>query len=248
MTQHSIRLYEKEHPLKITTEIVNIIEETIKIVTNGKPNMVNSIGLVFLETIFHPQGGGQPSDKGKVNNLDLLIVREDKLKLNESGLPTIYHFLDFSQAKNQFKIGQTVEIKINEGFRLQCQRSHSAGHIIADILEYESQFTEYQSKTIQGNHFPGSEYIKMLMTKQPDDVNQFQQEINSFLNKLILADLPVFSCVENGRRHIKIGKFIRMCGGTHVTSSKEIKRCEVTKIRFSKNKEGQIESTIFYCC
>src|SRR6185437_738522 len=105
--QHSIRLFEKNHLFNLTTQIINCSEQQVKVVIDGKPIMINAIGLTLAETIFHPQGGGQPADKGNINDLPLLTVKEDKTQLNEQGLPTIFHVFDSAIVDiNQFKVGQ----------------------------------------------------------------------------------------------------------------------------------------------
>lgn len=247
---HSIRLFENEHHLTASTQIINIVEQPLKIVTHGQPSMINAIGLVLAETIFHPQGGGQPSDQGTVNDSPMLTVREDRTQLNKQGSPTIYHYLDVTRIdSHKFKIGQKIEITVDAEFRAKCQRSHSAGHLIADALELNSQFKIYQPKATHGNHFPGSEYIKVVMASQPNNQEQFCQQINDCLDQLINDNLPVALIHQNNNpRHIEIGNSARMCGGTHVKFSKEAAGCKVTKIKFSKNKEGQIAATVFYQC
>jgi len=248
--QHSIRTFEKDHSFNISTKIISLSEQQVKIVIDGKPNMINAIGLVLEETIFHPQGGGQPSDKGSIDGSSVLTVREDKTQLNENGSPTIFHFFDTSVIDcSQFKIGNIVELKVDESYRLQCMRSHSTGHLIADVLELNPKFSAYQAKASHGNHFPGSEYIKVILNDQPENLENFCEEINSGLNELIQQDLAVSIVSKSSEaRHIQIGSSKRMCGGTHLKSSRDAEGCKTTKIRCSKNKDGQIEATIFYSC
>jgi len=245
---HSIRLFEKNHSLNLTTKIIDRIEQQIKIIVEGKPNMIDAIGLVFAETIFHPQGGGQPADKGTIDGFSVLTVREDKTKLSSQGLPTIFHYLDAKTITfEQFKIDQQIKVSVDKSYRNQCMRSHSAGHLIADALEFNPEFSKYQAKATHGNHFPNSEYIKVLLEVEPENSDDFRQLLNRFLAQLIQENLPVtVSSQDNELRHIKIGNSARMCGGTHVESSKDINTCNVTKIRSTKNKEGQIEATVFY--
>jgi len=206
--QHSIRLFEKNHLFNLTTQIINCSEQQVKVVIDGKPIMINAIGLTLAETIFHPQGGGQPADKGNINDLPLLTVKEDKTQLNEQGLPTIFHVFDSAIVDiNQFKVGQEVHIQVDESYRKQCMRSHTAGHLIADALELNPTFYPYKAKAIQGNHFPGSEYIKVILDVQPDNLDIFCEELNQALNELIFQTLPISITTNNNEpRHISIGK------------------------------------------
>jgi len=246
--QHSIRLYEQKRILQLTTQIVELSEQTVKIIQNGKPVILNAIGLVFAETIFHPQGGGQPSDKGTINSQTVIMVNEDKSQplLQKK----IYHFLDLNQVNTEkYSIGQKVQLEVNSDYRYQCERSHSAGHLIADILELDDKFTSYQAKATRGHHFPGEEYIKVTVNTIPTDIPILIKQINESLHELINKNLPTsINYHEDGVRHIKFGNSERMCGGTHVKSTKELLACEVTKIKMSKNSNGTDELTIFYRC
>ncbi|TAK77182.1 MAG: hypothetical protein EPO11_02940 [Gammaproteobacteria bacterium] len=106
----------------------------------------------------------------------------------------------------------------------------------------------YSAKANHGHHFPGEEYIKVEFRTQPNDQQQFCNDINNCITQLIQDDLPVsFFANNHGIRHIQIGSSARMCGGTHVSSTRELVGCQVTKAKFSL-KNGKIEATIFYSC
>ncbi len=248
MTTHSKRLYEQEDLFNLETKITGIFEQSVKIVIDGKPNQVNALGLIFSETIFHPQGGGQPADKGTINGIPALTVKEDKTEAREDLCFPIVHFLDLNQLGTQkLSIGQSVKLHVDPDFRKQCERSHSAGHLIADILELEEKFAPYQAKATQGHHFPGTEYVKIIMNSIPENLELFKEDLNQYLENKIQENLPVsMARAENKLRHIQIGSSPRMCGGTHVKSTKEINHCQILKIKESKNKESQLELTIFY--
>lgn len=248
MKMHSARLFEKDDISTLTASIVNIIEQPVKLVRDEKPVIENLLGIVLSETIFHPQGGGQPSDKGQLNGLELVIVRENKNELSEQGLPTIYHFIDPKTiALFQPEIQQNVALALDVKFRKQCARSHSAGHLIADVIEHDSQFSSLQAQSTQGHHFPGSEYIKALVATQPYNLEELCHQLNmSIANFITTNNLLVTHFYQNSIRHIKIGDSARMCGGTHVKAIHELEGIKVTKIRTRPGIEGKTELTIFY--
>jgi alanyl-tRNA synthetase len=248
MQTHSVRLFEKDNISTLTTSIVSIIEQQVKIVRDGKPLIDNLLGIVLSETILHPQGGGQPSDKGQLNDLEVVAVRENKDELSEQGLPTIYHFIDpKTTAYFQPTIQQNVELTLDVEFRKQCTRSHTAGHLIADVIEHDPKFSSLQVQSTQGHHFPGSEYIKVLAATQPSNLEELCHQLNMSIANLIAANnLPVTAFHQNGIRYIKIGDFARMCGGTHVKAIYELEGIKVTKARAKSGVEGKTELTIFY--
>lgn len=246
MQTHSKRLFENDDVAVLSTHIVDVVEQPVKLMRDGKPVMVDLLGVVLSETIFHPQGGGQPADKGKLNGFEIIAVRENK---EEQNPPTIYHFLDpQAVTPSQFQPGQTVELELDIEFRKQCARSHSSGHLIADAFEHDQQFSHYHAKSTQGHHFPGSEYIKVLVSTPPDNNETLCQQLNSCIDKLITASLPISNHHEGDVRHIKIGTSSRMCGGTHVKSSSELAGIKVVKIKAKPTSESKTELTVFYNC
>lgn len=167
MQTHPIRLFEKYHVSTLKTHVINVVEQPVKLVRDGKPAIVNLLGVVLAETIFHPQGGGQPSDKGQLNEFEIVTVRESKDESTQN-IPIIYHFLDPQTITlSQLATHQTINMTLDVEFRKQCARSHTAGHLIADVLELDEKFLSFHAKSIQGHHFPGSEYIKVLVTTTP---------------------------------------------------------------------------------
>jgi alanyl-tRNA synthetase len=247
--QHSIRLYENKADLNMTATIINIVEQDIKLVENDKSHVVSAVGVVLDRTIFHPQGGGQPADKGLINTIKVLTVKEDKSQLNEGGSPIIYHYLIKQDVVEQeIMIGKEVKLAVEAAFRKQCKRSHSAGHLIADILELDPKFTAFKNTALQGHHFPGFEYIKVDLGGDITDTEKFIYDINESIADYIIQDLPVVATSNvNGIRYVKMGELARMCGGTHVSSTKEIESCQVNKVRCSV-KDGKRIATLFYSC
>lgn len=246
-SQHSVKIYERSHQLKCEAKIIKLIKQQVKIVQHGKSVFVDAVGLVLDNTIFHPQGGGQPSDRGTIDGIPVLTVREDKMQN-----PTqIYHFFDISENNDYFNVAQVVALDVDGKYRQKCSISHTAGHLLADILEFHPYFTKYNARSTHGHHFPDGEYIKAIIAIDIDNKEQFINSLNQCLSKEIANNLPISCDYYNGIRHIKIGSSNRMCGGTHLTMTGEIISCIVKKIKVSKvNKDGVdvLEATLYYDC
>lgn len=88
-----------------------------KIIEVGKDH------LILDKTIFYPQGGGQPSDKGTIasdsGELHVKSVDYNSGNIKHSG--TI---------KGEFAIGQTVHLSIDWPLRLKHMQWHTAGHLV----------------------------------------------------------------------------------------------------------------------
>lgn len=174
-------------------------------------------------TIFHPQGGGQPSDIGSINDFPLIKVYED---VNSA----IWHVLENPP---EFKTGDEVRLKIEEEPRKLFARLHSAGHLIAHVAEQE--FTGL--KAIQGHHFPNEARVEFIYTTAPD-MSIFKEQLSTALQKVIASNVKVITTFDDNIRKITFGSYAPTpCGGTHVQSLSEI---GAISIRNTKNKDGKI--------
>ena len=168
-------------------------------------------------TIFHPQGGGQPSDRGTVDTVEL-----KKALHTPDG---IVHLL-------VAPVQGTVELSLDSDLRKLHSRLHSAGHIIGlvgDRLGWHAT---------GGNHFPGESRVVF----KPDSLDAIALmdpcEFESEVNRLISLNLDRVISINDGFRTITWGRWQAYpCGGTHVANTSEIGRVRITKI---KTKKGQI--------
>lgn len=253
-TQHSVRLYETLDLSTLHTKVVALKKEVVKVKQGNQFVIIDALGLVLEETILHPQGGGQPADKGYINQIPVVSVKEDKETLSKNNMPTVYHFVDqacLSEKNHHVSPHEEVTLTLDSDTRLTHARFHSAGHLIADIIEQDSIFSDLSGKATAGHHFPNEAYIKIVMDCNIQDRDKFISLLNGCLAEKIKHDLPIFSYHEEGIRHIKIGNFGRKCGGTHVTSTGDIQFCVIKKIKISERAQESgvpFELTIFYTC
>ncbi len=112
----------KDHKKKITITDVKetkpLFYKDIK-TFNAKILKIKNSWVILDQTAFYPESGGQKSDKGFIEDKEVLDVQ----KLDN----IILHKL--SDVKN-LKIGQTVKCKINWKRRKQLMQHHTAAHII----------------------------------------------------------------------------------------------------------------------
>lgn len=189
--------------------------------------------VILDQTIFYPEGGGQPSDRGVLGDAKVEQVR----------------FMDgeiVHQVRGELQPGLKVMAQLDWGWRHKYMKIHTAGHLLHDVM-----MTLYPSLTpIRGSHGKKAflEYNGTLDASQKDTIEQK-------VNETAQQDLPVVTkeasyeeiqqqcqfVPENlprnkSLRMIKIGDFYGMPdGGVHVKSTKEIGTIWIANITTENN-------------
>ncbi|MBI95655.1 hypothetical protein CL656_00685 [bacterium] len=196
-----------------------------KIIQIGEYNELKY--LVLEDTIFYPQGGGQESDKGYIWQGDMKIKVTDVRKHNDQ----VLHFID--EIPNEIDLLKEVTIEIDKENRLLNARLHTAGHLLANILE--SIPTLIPTK---GHQYQSGSYVECL--GDITELNLKLEEIQKVIDQNINDDLKILtqSDLETNHRFVQIQNYSPVgCGGTHVKSLGEIGKLTINKI---KNKKGKI--------
>lgn len=176
------------------------------------------------DTVCHPQGGGQQSDRGTLGGILLAKV------IQRDG--EIFHYL---REPARFEVGQQVKIIIDEAWRKFNSRLHTAGHLKAAIVE--RAFPGLHA--VKGHHFPGEAYVEFEGTTFPP-CSDIEAQLSQAISLAVSEDLPVGIQVDvAGMRRVQIGDFVPSipCGGTHLKSTGPIGR---VKIRGVKVKGGKL--------
>lgn len=189
------------------------------------------------ETIFHPKGGGQPSDEGFIGEAKIAYVHKDFADKNRLDQFEIYHCFEVDQPFH-FKIGDEVDLIVDASVRSLHARLHTAGHVLAEAIN--KCLPELEA--YQGNHYPNNSYVKFKIrdSLQTEDKELIKQKAETEFNNWIHQDLKVTDILEpSGIRNVKVFQNWSPCGGTHVKSLKEIGRMEISDLSINK-KEGTI--------
>lgn len=198
--------------------------------------------ITLNQTIFYPQGGGQPSDQGTMTVGNQVIpIHSVKVVDHE-----VRHYTnqDYSSLS-----GQEVICLVNKETRLLHARLHTAGHLISNIVE--SLYPECCS--IKGHHFPNQCYVEFTSNNALSGdipLELINKEIQKSVEKDLLINIdqvskdklkilcPNFTYSIPYDQHIRvvrIGDFpFSPCGGTHVKSLKELKGLETMKCKIKK--------------
>ena len=230
------------------------LEEANRLLYKAGTNADHAI--VTDETIFHPQGGGQPSDEGTFKNdraeFQVAIARMDAV---ESG--RVLHFGRFSAgSESTFSSGEGISQSIDVEKRLLYSRYHTAGHVLGAAVRHllEKEIPGFDE--LKASHFPDSAACEFLgpidgkwkdgIQKQVDEYIDAKMPIeidywseNEFAKQdleRLVPDKKVFKTVPGGKlRVVKIvGAEVYPCGGTHVDSTQLCGKTTVRKISRSK--------------
>lgn len=143
--------------------------------------------IVTEKTIFHPQGGGQPSDVGSMTSeagvsFDVLAVRMDAVRDGQ-----VLHFGRFISSAASFQVGETVKQAIDADKRLLFSRLHTAGHVLGAAVRHLLEKEVEGFDELKASHFPDSaacEFQGLIEGK-------WKEPIQKKLNEYIAAGMPV---------------------------------------------------------
>ena len=167
-------------------------------------------------TLFHPQGGGQPADRGWIADLAVegVVSRGD----------SVAHIVSQPLPPGE------VTIRIDAESRRFHARLHSAGHVLAQAGEQSGW------QPMKGHHWPGESRIIFAV-----GANGGLPEASALLEKVAAwqaENLPLQVAFADGLRQVGFGDMQSYpCGGTHVASLSELGKIVINQV---KMKKGQI--------
>lgn len=165
--------------------------------------------VVTEKTIFHPQGGGQPSDVGAMtstttnNNtgtiFDVQAVRMDAIHDGQ-----VLHFGRFGNSSDSgsgssgeagaatatatpFAPGDTVEQSIDTAKRLLYSRLHTAGHVLGAAVRQLVEREVPGFDELKASHFPDSAACEFAGLIE----GRWREPIQRRVDELVAARLPV---------------------------------------------------------
>ncbi|MFX1474901.1 MAG: alanyl-tRNA editing protein [Promethearchaeota archaeon] len=195
-------------------------------------------------TIFYPEGGGQPSDKGRI---DSALGSSTVIHVAKQG-NQVYHYLEGPLPSKE----EEVTLKLDWDRRYAHMRNHTAQHLLSRII-----FDKYRARTAGNQVHADASHIDFApATFQSDELPVIEAEANrliqedhlvtiAFIDRAELekemgpdrADLSRLPTSIKRLRMVRIGNFDAYpCAGTHVRSTGELKQLTITK-RKSKGKE-----------
>lgn len=219
-------------------EDFNLLQAPAHIIAINQEN--NRIVIILDQTIFYPQGGGQPYDKGIIENEKGKFLVEEVRFVD--GL--VKHFGTFE--RGSFDVGDSITGIVDEARRTLHSRLHSAGHVV-DMAVTALKLNWIPGK---GYHFPDGPYVEYAGSLEGMDKEKLKAEIEATCNKFIQEDrhtkllfmdksemstvchhVPDYLPEGKPARVVMYGDFGVPCGGTHVNNLAQIKQMIIRKIK-----------------
>jgi Ser-tRNA(Ala) deacylase AlaX len=207
------------------------------------------VALILDQTVFYPQGGGQPSDMGVIKSADGFdTLTVEKVSFN---IGWVQHI---GLMKGQLKVGDEVLLEIDQARRLLNMRLHTSGHLI----DYAAEQAGVKWTPTKAFQFPEGPYVEYDGSEiSPEDKQKLLVEIQKNADNIVNSDLKISAMLTTKEElskycsyipeYIPEGKPVRIvmcegfpaipCGGTHVKSTKEIGKLQVIDI---VSKKGNI--------
>ena len=215
--------------LSWNSRILALLDENFKRVSS----LSSGVGYVLLDkTPLYARSGGQCGDTGFVGKNEVL--------------DTTKHFgLNLAQikVKEPLKVGQSVEVKVNESARLQTRRHHSATHLLhAALRKFLGEHIAQAGSSVEPNRLRFDFSHPKPVTSQ--ELEQIESWVNAQIQKGAKAKTEIMD-IESAKnsgaialfgekygemvRVLTLGESKEFCGGTHVENINEIGSFFITK-------------------
>ena len=186
-------------------------------------------------TCFHPQGGGQPADRGTLKVIDssaafdVAMVKKDTTGVARHDGPS----------EPPFTAGVKVLCEVDGPFRQKNARVHSAGHLI-DVAMTNSGCTLRPTK---GYHFTPGAYVEYDGKLEASARDALLPKLQASLDQLIAQAVPTVVHSLDAQRVVSVGGQECPCGGTHVLDTKQLGSVKVDAVK-TKGKVTRVSYTV----
>lgn len=187
--------------------------------------------LVLKDTIFYPEGGGQPCDKGTIQGVEVIAVQREKER--------IVHI-----TKQPLAPGENVHCEIDWEYRFDLMQNHTGEHIFSGVVK---QLYGYSNVGFHMGEYICADFNGNLTEENIEEVerrvnqaiwtNLCVQEILCSPSETAKYDYRSKIAIEGTTRIISIdGYDMCACCGMHVKNTGEIGICKVINFEKSRNK------------
>lgn len=202
--------------------------------------------VILDRTIFYPEGGGQPSDRGTLDEFEVI-------KAEKKG-DRVEHVLDGGTPE----VGETVHCKLDWGRRYAHMKYHTAQHILSAIV-----LGGYGSKTT-GNQIHSDRGRIDFDVSLGDKTSEVEEKVNSIIDDERSVSIYIMDRDEavekldpqrtridllpdsiKELRIVEIEDLDRTaCAGTHVENTGELGRFTITDTKSKGKDRKRVEFTL----
>jgi alanyl-tRNA synthetase len=193
--------------------------------------------LVLDKTIFHPKGGGQPSDRGRMTSTEFVL--EIKKAIHHQGV-----VIHWGKTLSGTPSTGTVSCELDWGYRYSIMRRHTAAHLLDHCLAKatltrvettdswldEPCYVGYKGNAPDSSHLTRAQDLAQKMIAAGAQVKI--EFLSPEQSKQVLQNAPNFERLPD-LQEIRIvtidGCDPIPCGGTHVSDIKEIRKMSILK-------------------
>jgi len=206
---------------------------------------------VIDQTLFYPEGGGQPADTGTLVSADSMVRVDDVVKAGE----VVLHHISGGVLRR----GERIKGMVDEERRWSLMRHHTATHILL-----------HAAKEVLGAHIhqsgaqKGSESSRIDIRHFKHITTEELRKIETAANRMIMSSQPVEISIENrtkaeqlygfslyqggvppGKdiRVVKVAGDIEACAGTHCRNTGEVGAIKIIRVEHIQDGIERIEFT-----
>jgi len=193
----------------------------------------SSYYLVLASTIFHPKGGGQPSDTGTVSGGDYTLQVKKALKSGD-------HVVLYGKASGVPVEGPCTQ-EIDWGQRFLYMRRHAAAHLFDGVLAKTSGRVYEPLDSWLGDDAyvaylgepPADSVVSLAETEANNAIREARDLTAQVVSAQELSGLRNFwSSVLQGKEEVRLVRIDGFepipCAGTHVRNLREVVGVKVT--------------------
>ncbi len=215
------------YDLTIESTVVGLFKNGIKV-----ESLSDEGDIVFKETVFYAESGGQVADSGTISNPNFKATVNDVKKA-----PLKQHLVHVVVENGTVKLGDKVKQKVDLDKRLLITKHHSSAHLLQSALRVV--LGEHIS---QAGSYVCDEYMRFDFTHYQKPTEEELQRIELLVNQYIeksriveIQTMGIEQAKESGAialfdekygdnvRTVKMGDVsFELCGGSHVNNTAEI--------------------------
>lgn len=213
--------------------------------------------IILKRTCFYATSGGQVSDTGMIIGKNFKARVLDCFKA-----PNGQHVHKVKLLDGVITAKEDCELIVDKERRKDIEANHSSVHLLQYALREKVSGAIKQAGSYVDNFKLRFDFTSPFKLSD-DDIIKVEEYVNKLINeKLIISTevLPLEKAKEMGAialfsekysdmvRLVKMGKSMELCGGTHETNTKDIKRIAITSFESKGSNVYRIEaSTKSHC-